>query len=131
MTRDKAEGTEDKAQGTSDNGQDPRPQADRGTHKAVRGPARIAMVVLLVLFGTVCMPASGGAQPPPAPPEGFVPVTDVPPEEQLPAAPLVIAAYAVAWVAVVLYLWSIWQRLSRVEREMTAVSRRLGSGARR
>jgi CcmD family protein len=63
--------------------------------------------------------------------QGFVPVKDLPTQqEQLPAAPLVMTAYAVAWVVVVLYLWSIWRRLGAVEREIAAVSRRLDPGAR-
>jgi CcmD family protein len=44
---------------------------------------------------------------------------------------LVIAAYAIAWIAVFGYLWSIWQRLARVERELADVSRRIAAGERR
>jgi CcmD family protein len=68
---------------------------------------------------------------PPEPPEGFVPASSLPQQEELPAAPLVIAAYAVAWVAVFGYLWSIWQRLGRVEKELAEVSRRIAAGERR
>jgi CcmD family protein len=50
--------------------------------------------------------------------EGFVPVKDLPAAEQLPAAPLVIGAYAFIWVGVMAYLWSIWRRLSAVDREL-------------
>jgi CcmD family protein len=67
---------------------------------------------------------------PPEPPEGFVPASSLPQQEELPAAPLVIAAYAVAWVAVFGYLWSIWQRLGRVEKELAEVSRRIAAGER-
>ena len=34
------------------------------------------------------------------------------------AAPLLIAAYAFVWVALMVYLWSIWSRLGRVERDL-------------
>jgi hypothetical protein len=34
-------------------------------------------------------------------------------------------------VALVLYLWSIWLRLSRVEREIAQVSRRIEAGGNR
>ena len=68
---------------------------------------------------------------PPTPPDGFVPAGDLLEREQLPAAPLVIGAYAVAWVAIFGYLWSIWQRLGRVERDLTEVRRRMAAGERR
>ncbi|MEO2194800.1 MAG: hypothetical protein ABGY72_01755, partial [bacterium] len=39
-------------------------------------------------------------------PDGFVPMDDVPAEEQLPAAPLLAAAYIVVWVLAIGYLWT-------------------------
>ena len=56
----------------------------------------------------------------------FVPIKELPPGEQLPAAPLLIAAYSVVWVALMVYLWSIWTRLARVERELAALSHKTG-----
>jgi CcmD family protein len=80
---------------------------------------------------TVFSPAVSAQQQPPSAPDGFVPASSLEPQEQLPAAPLVIAAYAVAWVAVFGYLWSIWNRLGRVERDILDVSRRQSAGERR
>jgi CcmD family protein len=40
-----------------------------------------------------------------------------------------MGAYAIAWIAVFGYLWSIWRRLNRVERELADVSRRTAGGA--
>jgi heme exporter protein C len=67
------------------------------------------------------------AQQPPttAAQEGFVPVDESKPQEHLPAAPLVMTAYAVAWVAIFGYVWSLWSRSRRVEREIAEVSRRV------
>ena len=48
--------------------------------------------------------------------EGYVPVKDLPPAEQLPAAPLVIGAYAFIWLGVMAYLWTISRRLAAVDR---------------
>jgi CcmD family protein len=62
---------------------------------------------------------------------GFVPMNSLPPADQLPAAPLLIAAYAFVWVAVLVYVWSIWSRLGRVEREMQALQQRSGRGSAR
>ena len=87
---------------------------------------------LLPLLLTLMLAASApAAQQTPQPPAGFVPADQVKPQEQLPAAPLVIGAYAVAWVAVFGYLWSIWTRLGRVERDIAEVSRRPAAGDRR
>jgi CcmD family protein len=54
-----------------------------------------------------------------------VPLGELPPQEQLPAAALLIAAYSVAWIVVGGYLFSIWRRMGRVEQELAEVSRRL------
>jgi hypothetical protein len=43
-------------------------------------------------------------QPAPSAPQGeFVPVKELPQHEELPAAPLVIAAYGFVWVALLVY----------------------------
>jgi CcmD family protein len=75
--------------------------------------------------------AQPASQQPPEPPAGFVPADSLPKQEQLPAAPLVIGAYAVAWVLIFGYMWTIWQRLGRVERELGDVRKRVDAGARR
>jgi CcmD family protein len=54
----------------------------------------------------------------------FLPADKLPPSDQLPAAPLLIAAYAFAWLAVFFYLWTVWRRLGNVERDMRALERR-------
>ena len=102
----------------------------------VRERLRRAAAVAVLLAAVAAAPAVVAAQQPstqqpPEPPAGFVPADSLPQQEQLPAAPLVIAAYAVAWVLVFGYLWTIWQRLARVERELTDVRRRVDAGARR
>ena len=55
----------------------------------------------------------------------FVPMTEVPASEQLPAARLVITAYAFVWIALSAYLWTIWRRLGKVEREISELSSQL------
>jgi len=87
------------------------------------------LLSLSFAFFFVALPAL--ALQPPSPPDGFVPASSLPGQEQLPAAPLVIVAYAVVWLLVLGYLWSIWSRLSRAERELADVSRRLTTGHRR
>jgi CcmD family protein len=98
--------------------------------RARRVLAQLALVVAMLL--AVGPPASLSAQPPTtAAQEGFVPVDESKPQEHLPAAPLVMTAYAVAWVAIFGYVWSLWSRLSKVEREIAEVSRRIEAGSRR
>ena len=88
---------------------------------------RAALGLALVVSWTVW---AGGqttfaAQPPEAAQDEFVPMGDIPPEDQLPAAPLLIAAYSAVWALAIGYLWTIWQRLGTVERELADVSRRI------
>ena len=88
---------------------------------------KLAWVWLVVLLCAV-----GGAASAQTPAQkGFVPVEQLEGQEQMPAAPLVAAAYGVAWGAVLVYVWTIWRRLGKVEQELAEVSRRLPSGARR
>ena len=91
-------------------------------------PLAVTLVLLAcwsVNAGTVhAQPPSSAAQ------EGFVPIDQLQPKEQLPAAPLLIAAYAVAWVAVFVYVWTIWTRLRKVEQDLAAVRQRVGGVSR-
>jgi CcmD family protein len=93
---------------------------------------RLVAGVLLVITCWTVVPANAQTQPPPSPAqEGFVPIDQLQAKEQLPAAPLVMAAYSVAWLVIFGYVWSIWRRLSVVEREIASVSQRVAGGGRR
>lgn len=108
-----------------------RQKAEGERHKATRARqgVRAWLVGAALLFALSAAPAIA-SQPPGGTPDGFVPADTLPATEQLPAAPLLIGAYAVAWIAVFGYLWSIWRRLGRVEREIAMVSRRIEAGKR-
>ena len=91
-------------------------------------------MLLILLFVAALAPdalahpsvPSATQQPPASPQEGFVPVDDnAVGQEQMPAAPLVAAAYAVAWAAVLIYAWFLWRRLGAVERELKQVTGRI------
>ncbi len=56
---------------------------------------------------------------------GFVPIKDLPAAEKLPAAPFLVVAYAFVWIALMVYLWTIWRRLNKVEADMQALERRV------
>jgi CcmD family protein len=87
-------------------------------------PRQTMVKRLLTLVFSLALVAPAFGFQPPAGLSGFEPVTGVPPSEQLPAAPLLIAAYAFVWVAVLFYVWTIWRRLNKVEKEMQALERR-------
>jgi CcmD family protein len=81
---------------------------------------------LLVAVWSVALTAAplvAARQPPPGQSE-FVPVKDLPPTETIPAAPLLVAAYAFIWVALIFYIWTIWRRLNRVETDMRALAQK-------
>ena len=88
---------------------------------------RTAALWMVLLVASASVPIAAQQQAPPAKPaqDEFVPIDQLPPSEQLPAAPLLLAAYSVAWVLVAGYLFSIWRRLGRVEHELQDANRRL------
>ena len=56
--------------------------------------------------------------------EGFTSVDKLPPADQLPAAPLLVTAYAFVWLAVFFYVWTVGRRLNKVEAEMHTLEQR-------
>jgi CcmD family protein len=87
--------------------------------------AMILSMVAVVLL--VSVHASASAYQPPAGQGDYLPVTSSQPAvESLPAAPLLITAYAFVWVALVGYLWFLWSRLKNVQSELEALRRRTG-----
>ena len=69
--------------------------------------------------------ASAQSQPPPRPPaqEEFVPLSEIPQDQQIPAFRLVAAAYAFVWVVLIGYVWSVAKRLQKVEADLTSLSK--------
>jgi CcmD family protein len=96
---------------------------------------KVAGAVLLTAAPVFALQAPAGQPPAGQAPAGqseYVAVDELPPVEQLPAAPLLIAAYAFVWLAVFFYVWTIWRRMNRVEAEIRVFEKRqtrLGDGA--
>ena len=61
--------------------------------------------------------------------DGFEPATNIG-TEGLPAGPLLYTAYAIVWLVLIGYVFMLWRRLDRVEKEMREVAARIGSGKR-
>jgi len=81
---------------------------------------------LTIALAALLLSATAWAQ---TPQNEFVPMKagDV---EPLPAAPLVYFAYAFVWGALILYVFVLWRRVSKVERELADLNGRLQSGKR-
>ncbi len=80
--------------------------------------------LLIALTSFVLLAAPAFALQPPTGQSEFVPADSVPLSDQLPAAPLLVAAYAFVWLATLVYVWSIWRRLNTVEDEMRALAQK-------
>jgi CcmD family protein len=75
-------------------------------------------LIALLLMNAVALAQPGQSE--------FQPVTEIPASEQLPSAPLVIAAYAFVWLAFLVYVWMMWRKLGKVEQELTHLSAQIG-----
>ena len=62
--------------------------------------------------------------------DGFVPASELPPGQQLPAGPFLVGSYAFFLVLMMFYLWTIWRRIGGVEKEMRDLERRQGAAKR-
>ena len=77
------------------------------------------LLLMLLLIGSAS--AVRADQQPPA---DFVPIENAPPGEQIPAMPLLGAAYGFIWVGVFGYVWSLSKRLQKVEAEIVELESR-------
>jgi CcmD family protein len=84
---------------------------------------RTLLLAAALTAGTVLAVTPAFGQPRPSPDE-FVPMTEVPPEEQIPAINLVAAAYGFVWIVIVGYVWSLGKRLQKAESEIAALERK-------
>ena len=65
--------------------------------------------------------AKAGQQPEPQQPkqtDEFVPISQLPAQDQLPAAPLLVIAYAFVWLVLFAYVVSVSRRLAKVQHEV-------------
>ena len=60
----------------------------------------------------------------------FIPIDQLPPQDQLPAAPLLIAAYAIVMVALFVYVVSVARRLGAVQKELERLESDMKRGSR-
>jgi CcmD family protein len=80
------------------------------------GPAILMLVAAMILALGGTLAAQGADQ--------MVPASQLP-AETIPAAPLVFAAYGFVWAMVIGYVFLLWRRLARVDRDLADVRSRL------
>lgn len=76
------------------------------------------LVPVLVFAALVAQAPSLSAQQAPQQMDEFVPIDKLPQQEQIPAANLLVPAYAFVWLAVLVYVGSIARRLGGVQRDV-------------
>jgi len=94
---------------------------------------RVAVLLALLFVATPAFARQPQPQPQPAPPaatDEFVPISQLPPQDQLPAAPLLVTAYAFVWVALMGYLVSVGRRLTKVQHEVERLESDIAKGTR-
>jgi CcmD family protein len=79
--------------------------------------ARALMMTMIVLMHAGAWSADVVAQQPEQQ-EEFIPIDQLPPQDQLPAAPLLIGAYAFVLVMLFVYMVSVSRRLTMMQREV-------------
>ena len=87
----------------------------------IRGLKAAAACLALAVVLTV--PGISSAQQT-QPPKDFVAVDESLPGEQIPALPLIAAAYGFIWVVLLGYVWTIGRRLQKVEGELAQLESR-------
>lgn len=81
------------------------------------------MFLVVAALAAVAPVLSVHAAQPPSQSE-FVPMSDIPQAEQIPAFTMVGSAYGFVWVALLGYVWTIARRLQKVEAELADLESR-------
>ena len=80
-----------------------------------------AAILMLVVSYPTCtgvVPGTVMAQTQPPKQEDWIPVSELPPQDQLPAAPLLVGAYAFVLVMLFGYVITVSRRLTTIQREV-------------
>jgi len=89
------------------------------------------MRAIAVVFVLMVPVAPSAAQQPPRQQEEFTPIDQLPPQEQLPAAPLLVGAYAFVLMMLFGYLVMVSRRLTTIRSEVDRLDadlKRAGKG---
>lgn len=91
-----------------------------------------AVLLVMVAWAAGSLAAQ---QPPPQSPQPsqqneFIPIDQLPPQEQIAAAPLLIGAYVFVLAVLFLYVFSVARRLTNVQRELDRLDTTIKQGGR-
>jgi len=92
---------------------------------------RILIRAIAVVFVLTMQLSPLAAQTQPRQQEEFTPIDQLPPQEQLPAAPLLVGAYAFVLLMLFGYLVMVSRRLSAIQAEVNRLDadlKRVGKG---
>jgi CcmD family protein len=92
---------------------------------------RTLIRAIVVVFVLAVSAAPSGAQQQPRQQEEFTPIDQLPPQEQLPAAPLLVGAYAFVLLMLFGYLVMVSRRLTTIQHEVDRLDadlKRTGKG---
>src|SRR5438093_1248368 len=101
----------------------------RATEARRHGALFLRVLAIALLL---CAPAVAQQQQPepPKPTDEFIPISQLPAQDQLPAAPLLVTAYSFVWIALFGYLVSVAHRLTKVQREVERLESDIAKGSR-
>ena len=103
----------------------------RATEARRHGGLCLRVLAIALLLCAPAVAQQPQPQPePPKPTDEFVPISQLPPQDQLPAAPLLVTAYSFVWIALFGYLVSVAQRLTKVQREVERLEADIAKGTR-
>ena len=88
----------------------------------------VTLTTVVLIAGAIGIAPAGVAAAQPEQVNEFVPIDELPPEDRLPAAPFLVAAYSIVWLLAFGYLWGLSRRLSGVEQDVEDLRRSSGGG---
>jgi CcmD family protein len=89
-----------------------------------------SILIVLALASAAAIAEQSAQRPPVQPQDEFVPLSELPADERLPSAPLLVAAYAFVWLAVGGYVVSVARRLTNVQKEVERLEADVKRGSR-
>ena len=103
----------------------------RATEARRHGALFLRVLAIALLLCAPAVAQQPQPQPePPKPTDEFIPISQLPPQDQLPAAPLLVTAYSFVWIALFGYLVSVAHRLTKVQREVERLEADISKGTR-